>query len=358
MSTDVMSSLCPDHRFIGAARLDGYRLAFSRRSQRTATGVADVIADSAPNACVWGALYELEEPDLKRLDRKEGGKDAYTRQDVVVRTRDGRTHEAVTYCVVNKEPSEIAPARGYLHRLVRAARQRSLPSAYVDSLGRWLLAPDEEFADDEPPMVAEVRADFQYDHALRTVERDRQVLAGLRTRTNVLLTATSVVTALLGQAVLQHHPIRVGLTVAAIVAFGIGLFCCLGVLWPIGDRGTGEREVPPPDDGSDLEGQLVPEGIRGGLRRFRQRWGEWRLGPGRRRWKVTLTEQDIVDAMAGAERADRGQLETAIKQELATLLFEWHRRNMATIERRTDLLQVAGLALFIQVVLWALAAML
>jgi gamma-glutamylcyclotransferase (GGCT)/AIG2-like uncharacterized protein YtfP len=143
MSTDVMSSLCPDHRFIGAARLDGYRIAFSRRSQRTATGVADVIADPAPDACVWGALYELEEPDLQRLDRKEGGKDAYTRQDVVVRTCDGRTHEAVTYCVVNKEPSDIPPARAYLDRLLRGARQRSLPGAYVDSFGRWLRASDE-----------------------------------------------------------------------------------------------------------------------------------------------------------------------------------------------------------------------
>jgi hypothetical protein len=53
--------------------------------------------------------------------------------------------------VVNKEPSDIPPARAYLDRLLRGARQRSLPSAYVDSFGRWLRASDEELANDEPP---------------------------------------------------------------------------------------------------------------------------------------------------------------------------------------------------------------
>jgi hypothetical protein len=54
---------------LGAARLADHRLAFTRRSVKTGTGVADIVP--APGETVWGALYELGDGELAAIDRKE-----------------------------------------------------------------------------------------------------------------------------------------------------------------------------------------------------------------------------------------------------------------------------------------------
>jgi len=54
MSAAAIDAACPGNRFLGPAELRDHRLAFTRRSLRTGTGVADVLA--APGHSVWGAL--------------------------------------------------------------------------------------------------------------------------------------------------------------------------------------------------------------------------------------------------------------------------------------------------------------
>lgn len=77
MDEQDMRRRCPGSRPLGSARLDGHRLAFTRRSIRSATGVADVLP--TPGHTVWGALYELDEDEFEVLDRKEGVGWAYVR---------------------------------------------------------------------------------------------------------------------------------------------------------------------------------------------------------------------------------------------------------------------------------------
>lgn len=120
--------------FMGVARLDDHRLAFTRRSVRTGTGVADVIA--APGESVWGVLYELGPAHAAMLDRKEGAGWAYVRQPTQVRTLDGSAVDAFIYTVLHKEPREIPPSDTYLSRLVKGARKRGLPDAYICKLER------------------------------------------------------------------------------------------------------------------------------------------------------------------------------------------------------------------------------
>lgn len=142
MSAPVMDLACATHRFIGAARLPGHRLTFSRRSVRTGTGVADIVPD--PQTDVWGALYELERDQLGLLDAKEGRGSWYEHQDVVVHTPNGSSRPAMAYAVIRKEPAEICPSLAYIRGLIDGARERSLPAAYVASLEamipRWGLA--------------------------------------------------------------------------------------------------------------------------------------------------------------------------------------------------------------------------
>ena len=121
-------------RFLAVARLDGHKLAFTRRSVRTGTGVADVLA--AEGGAVWGALYELSEALDAVLAEKEGAGWAYGRRDVRVCVEGRGEIDAFLYAVLKPEPEEIAPSHEYLQRIVRGALSRGLPDAYVRELER------------------------------------------------------------------------------------------------------------------------------------------------------------------------------------------------------------------------------
>jgi gamma-glutamylcyclotransferase (GGCT)/AIG2-like uncharacterized protein YtfP len=129
MAESVMAEHCPGYVFVGIAELPGHRFAFSRRSVRTGTGVADVVAD--PESSVWGVLYEVG--DLAALDAKEGAGWAYDRCPVTVRV-DGETRAVITYKVRRPEPEEVAPSDEYAAGIIDAARARGLPRDYIDQL--------------------------------------------------------------------------------------------------------------------------------------------------------------------------------------------------------------------------------
>jgi gamma-glutamylcyclotransferase len=137
MAGPVMDAACVEHRFLGPARLPGYRFAFLRRSVRTGTGVADIIPD--PHRSVWGALYELERDRMGPLDRKEALGAGYEHLDVVVLTTDGASHRAMAYSVIAKESVEVCPSLVYVQGLVQGAHERSLPEDYVASLQALVL---------------------------------------------------------------------------------------------------------------------------------------------------------------------------------------------------------------------------
>jgi gamma-glutamylcyclotransferase (GGCT)/AIG2-like uncharacterized protein YtfP len=119
-------------RVVGVASLAGHRLAFTRRSVRTGTGVADVVPSAGDT--VWGVVYELDAEELAALDQKEGAGWAYERQPRRVRMADGAEIDAFIYTVVNKELDEVPPSDAYLERLVLGARDRGFPASYIRTL--------------------------------------------------------------------------------------------------------------------------------------------------------------------------------------------------------------------------------
>jgi gamma-glutamylcyclotransferase (GGCT)/AIG2-like uncharacterized protein YtfP len=133
MAADVMERLCARPRCVGAASLPGYRLAFTRRSVKTGTGVADIVR--AQGESVWGVLYEISANELAAVDRKEGYGWAYTRVVLPVRLQaDGSECMAVTYTVVSKAPAAVLPSRPYLDQMIKAACARQLPHPYIEQL--------------------------------------------------------------------------------------------------------------------------------------------------------------------------------------------------------------------------------
>jgi gamma-glutamylcyclotransferase len=137
LASSEMEAWCPDARFVGTARLPGYRLALRRRSIRWRGGAVDIV--SAPGDEVWGALYELPDGTLDGLDAKEGHGWAYRRVQVEVEL-DGRTVAAAAYEVIDKQSDEVPPAPDYAALLVRGARERGLPAGYVARLARLVRA--------------------------------------------------------------------------------------------------------------------------------------------------------------------------------------------------------------------------
>lgn len=137
MGAQAMERACPGHRFLGAAQLPDHRLAFTRRSLRTGTGVADILA--APGQSVWGALYELDDEHLAAIDEKEGNGWAYERRSVRVRAADGE-FEAFAYAVIARDAEHVQPSREYLQALLDGARERGLPEDYVATLGTVVTA--------------------------------------------------------------------------------------------------------------------------------------------------------------------------------------------------------------------------
>ena len=129
------SNMAPAAGFVRPARLEGYRLALTRRSIRWKAGVVDIVP--AEGAQVWGALYEVAGADLELLDAKEGAGFAYRRIEVEL---DGG-ERAIAYAVIDKEPEPGPPDPEYAALVLAAARDRGLPEEWQVEL-RALLGHD------------------------------------------------------------------------------------------------------------------------------------------------------------------------------------------------------------------------
>ena len=114
-------------------RLDGHRLAFTVAGgmRPGVSAPANIIA--ATSESVHGVLYLLPLHKFARLDASEGRQYDYLWAEI--EDMNGKPVSAITYKVLQAVP-EGRPGRQYLNLIREAARQRGLPSAYVDFLDR------------------------------------------------------------------------------------------------------------------------------------------------------------------------------------------------------------------------------
>ncbi|MBN1528348.1 MAG: gamma-glutamylcyclotransferase [Thermoleophilaceae bacterium] len=122
------SNLALDGGFVGPAVLPDHRLELNRRSIRWGGGVVDVVP--ALGERVWGALYEVDEPLMAALDRKEGAGLAYRRVRVEVE-RGGERLAAQTYEVIDKERDAPPATPDYAALVLAGARERGLPAEWL-----------------------------------------------------------------------------------------------------------------------------------------------------------------------------------------------------------------------------------
>lgn len=137
MDWSRISSRCPSARFLFTAKLEGFRLEFTRYSRNNRCGAADIVFDGP--STVWGVAYHIEDTDRPALERAEGVPvGAYEPFTVDVHPDGDRAQriKAVTYVVVNKETPRPRPSAAYKDMLISGATHRALPADYVEKLKR------------------------------------------------------------------------------------------------------------------------------------------------------------------------------------------------------------------------------
>lgn len=92
LNKKLMGERCPDSTPKFVATLPNYKLVFSGWSREWRGGKATIIASRGDK--VHGAIYDVTEVCLKKLDRFETG---YTRMNVTVFDEDNEAIQAITY---------------------------------------------------------------------------------------------------------------------------------------------------------------------------------------------------------------------------------------------------------------------
>ena|GEM_PF-734414 len=121
----------PEAIWRGKALLPGHRLALTRCSKDRKGGVADVVPDN--QFAVWGGLYDINDQELGKLDKREGHPNAYQQQKLAV-WADGQPEaltKALVYQVRNPASESIPANAAYKGLILDGARERGLPKAYI-----------------------------------------------------------------------------------------------------------------------------------------------------------------------------------------------------------------------------------
>ncbi len=106
-----MQERCPGGKPMFVATLPNYKLVFAGWSRQWRGGKASIKLFRGER--VSGAVYEVSERDLNRLDKYEGCPGNYSRLKVTVFDEDGRSVEAVTY-IKSGQLEETPPSKEYL----------------------------------------------------------------------------------------------------------------------------------------------------------------------------------------------------------------------------------------------------
>ena len=106
-----MLERCPDSKPRFLATLHNYKLVFVGWSRQWRGGVVSI--KSFRGERVLGAIYEISERDLRRLDKYEGYPGSYSRSKVTVFNEDGEPIEAITY-IKSGQLEETPPSKEYL----------------------------------------------------------------------------------------------------------------------------------------------------------------------------------------------------------------------------------------------------
>lgn len=122
----------------GIGKLENYRLDFVTISRSWKGAIATVV--STPGRTVWGAIWEIDNENLRNLDKQEGvASGVYIPLEVNIITPSGENKKCRVYqqSVIPKEvkkmkdlPTERRPSGPYLMTIIMGAAESGLPEDY------------------------------------------------------------------------------------------------------------------------------------------------------------------------------------------------------------------------------------
>lgn len=118
-----MRERCPDCQPRFTASLPNYRLIFTGWSRQWRGGIASIKLSGGDK--VLGAVYEIQDKDLAKLDRLEDCPATYNRLKVAVYRDSGEPIEAITY-IKSRQSEETKPSSEYLTVIQQGYRDWSL----------------------------------------------------------------------------------------------------------------------------------------------------------------------------------------------------------------------------------------
>ena len=138
-----MRERCPSTRFECIAVLERHKLTFPRKSESPkstfcGSGVASIEPDDEQN--VWGVVYQIDELDIDRLDKKEGyipnrehDKNKYIRcKRQALRCGDKESPLTVfTYVAIAQIGGPFLPTQSYMNHILNGAEHWHLPPEYI-----------------------------------------------------------------------------------------------------------------------------------------------------------------------------------------------------------------------------------
>jgi gamma-glutamylcyclotransferase (GGCT)/AIG2-like uncharacterized protein YtfP/cation transport regulator ChaC len=129
MCEDSFAETVSDYHIVGRVEIPGYRVGFTRYSERRSGGVADLM--EARGRTAEGILYLVSASQLQALDRREGAPTFYRRFTLPV-ICEGLLFPAMSYEVVHKMKQEVPPHPNYIQLILNGAA--ALSPAYVKDL--------------------------------------------------------------------------------------------------------------------------------------------------------------------------------------------------------------------------------
>jgi gamma-glutamylcyclotransferase len=118
-----MTEHCPGSKPRFTAELPNYRLIFTGWSRQWRGGIASIKLSARDK--VLGAVYEISDIDLAKLDKFEDCPGNYSRLKVTVYRDTGEPVEAVTY-IKSRQPDESKPSPQYLSIIQQGYRDWGL----------------------------------------------------------------------------------------------------------------------------------------------------------------------------------------------------------------------------------------
>ena len=112
LSRAQMKERCPGSKPLFPATLPNYKLVITGWSRKWMGGTATVQRSNGDK--VRGGVYEVSEPDLRKLDRYETG---YARQNVTVFDEDSEAHEVVT--LIKTGQVEVSKPSAFYGEVIR-----------------------------------------------------------------------------------------------------------------------------------------------------------------------------------------------------------------------------------------------